>query len=191
MPDATNTYWVLSAGGNPNAMLLNSLPAPGPWIGWIDGQVFPKPPTLPVAVRIKAGYERSEPPVFKEVPQIMTAEFFEALRSAGVDNIDVYDAILESADGTVRLPGYKAYNIVGVVSAADVGKTEFSPENPSRQIDASIRSLVVDEAKTRGLLLFRLAESVDTILIHNSVKVALESRNFRGVLFTPPNLHIS
>jgi hypothetical protein len=191
MSDASNTYWVLSAGGNPNAMLLNSLPAPGPWVGWIDGEAFATPPKAPVAVRIKPGYERSDPPVFKEVPQIMTAEFFDALRSAGVDNIDVYDATLESQDGSVRIPGYKAYNIVGVVSATDVGKSEFSPDNPSRQIDASVRSLVLDETKTKGLLLFRLAESVDTILIHNSVKVALEARNFTGVRFTPPSEHLS
>ena len=121
----------------------------------------------------------------------MTVDFLEALRSAGVDNIDTYDAALESEDGSVRLPGYKAYNIVGTVTAADVAKSEFSPDNPSRQIDASIRSLVVDETKTKGLLLFRLAESVDTILIHHSVKTVLEARNFRGVLFTPPSLHIS
>jgi hypothetical protein len=191
MSEANNTYWVLSAGGNPNAMLLNSLPAPGQWVGWIDGEAFAAPPKVPVTVRIKPGYERSDPPVFKEVPQIMTAEFFDALRSAGVDNIDVYDATLESQDGSVRIPGYKAYNIVGVVSATDLGKSEFAPDNPSRQIDASVRGLVVDQMKAKGLLLFRLAESVDTILIHNSVKVALEVRNFTGVRFTPPSEHLS
>lgn len=191
MSETNNLYWILSAGGNPNAMLLNSLPKPSAFVGWMGGKTFTKPPNVPVVVRIKEGYEHSDPPAFKNVPQVMTVEFLDALRSAGVDNIDVYDAILESADGNVRLSGYKAYNIVGVVSAADLGKTEFSPGNPSRQIDASIRSLAVDETKTKGLLLFRLAESVDTILIHNSIKAALETRKFIGVSFTPPNLHIS
>ena len=191
MSDANSTYWILSAGGNPNVMLLSSLPKPSAWVGWMGGKAFTKPPSVPVVVKIKPGYEQSDPPVFKGVPQIMTVEFFEALRSAGVDNIDTYDASLQSEDGTVLLPGYKAYNIVGLVSATDLGKTEFSPDNPSRQIDASVRGLVVDETKAKGLLLFRLAESVDTILIHNSVKAVLEARNFKGVLFTPPSLHIS
>src|SRR5687767_14787133 len=191
MSAANNMYWVLSAGGNPNAMLLSSLPKPSPWVGWMGGKSFAKPPNVPIVARIKPGYEHSEPPVFDEVPQVMTGEFLEALRSAGVDNIDSYDATLQSEDGSVVLSGYKAYNIVGLVSAADLEKTEFSPDNPSRQIDASLRGLVVDETKARGLLLFRLAESVDTILIHDSVKAVLEARDFKGVLFTPPNLHVS
>src|SRR5688572_11420282 len=104
MSDTNETYWVLSAGGNPTAMLLYSLPEPGPWAGWIDGEAFAKPPSVPVAAKIQPGYEQAEPPVFKEVPQIMSKEFLDALRSAGVDNIDTYEATLESADGTVRIP---------------------------------------------------------------------------------------
>ncbi len=191
MTDTNHSYWVLSAGGNPNAMLLNSLPKPSAFVGWMGGKSFTKPPSVPIPVRIKTGYEQSDPPVFKGVPQIMSVEFLDALQSAGVDNIDTYEAIIHSEDGSLLIPGYKAYNIVGLVSAADLGKTAFSPDNPSRQIDASIRGLVVDETKTKGLLLFRLAESVDTILIHDSVKAALEARNFKGVLFTPPSLHVS
>src|SRR3954464_3085379 len=112
MSDGTNAYWVLSAGGNPNAMLLNSLPKPSAFVGWMGGKSFAKSPDVPVIARIKSGYEHSDPPVFDEVPQVMTQEFYDALRAAGVDNIDVYDASLQSADGSVMLSGYKAYNIV-------------------------------------------------------------------------------
>lgn len=192
MAEATQgRYWVLSASGNPNGMLLYSLRAPGPWQGWMSGKTFPTPPPQPLVVKIQPGYEEADAPVFEESPQIMTAEFYEALRSAGVDNIDVYDAEVQSKDGAVRLPGYKAYNIIGLVSAADLAKTEFAPDNPSRQMDASIRSLVVDESKVKGLLLFRLAESVDTILVHRSVREVLEKRSFKGVQFISPELHIS
>jgi hypothetical protein len=186
-----NMYWVLSTEDNPNAMLLKSLPEPGPWLSWMSGRAFPSPPPQPVIAKIKPGYEEADPPVFKNVPQIMTMEFFEALRSAGVDNIDGYDAEIRSVDGSRRLPHYKAYNIIGLVSAADHSESEFAEDNPSRQIDASIRSLVVDEAKARQFLLFRLAESVDTILVHNSVKEALEKQGFEGIDFVPPDLHIS
>jgi hypothetical protein len=191
MSDTDDVYWVLSAGGNPNAMLLSALPKPGPFQGWMSGRPFAKLPVQPVVATVKPGYEQADAPVFDESPQVMTNEFLEVLRSAGVDNIDVYDAEIQSKDGTVRLQGYQAYNIVGLVSAADLAKTEFAADNPSRQIDGSIRSLVVDETKARGLLLFRLAESVDTILVHRSIKAALERHGFRGVQFTPPNLHIS
>jgi Immunity protein family (Imm11) len=191
MAEVNHTYWVLSASGNPNGMLLYSLPAPGPWQGWMSGKIFPTPPAQPLVVKIQPGYEEADPPVFEESPQIMTIEFHEALRAAGVDTLDVYDAEVQSKDGSVRLSGYKAYNIVGLVSAAELSKTEFAPDNPSRQMDASIRSLVVDDSKVRGLLLFRLAESVDTILIHRSVKEALQERRFKGVQFIPPELHIS
>jgi hypothetical protein len=49
----------------------------------------------------------------------------------------------------------------------------------------SFDKLVVDEGKANGALLFLMAESVDTILIHKSVKEVLEPL-FPRLRFTLP-----
>src|SRR6476660_7809790 len=99
MSNDSSTYWILTAGGNPNAMLLSALKNPSAFVGWMGGERFDKQPVVPVVARIKPGYEQSDPPIFVEVPQIMTVEFLEALQSAGVDNIDSYDANLVNENG--------------------------------------------------------------------------------------------
>jgi len=46
--------------------------------------------------------------------------------------------------------------------------------------------LVIDEAKTRGALLFRLAESVNGIVVHETIKNAIEATGIDTLTFMPP-----
>jgi hypothetical protein len=53
------------------------------------------------------------------------------------------------------------------------------------KIDVDFDKLVLDEMKLQGLpLMFRLAESVNTILVHKSVKEHLTQKGFTGLLFS-------
>lgn len=90
--------------------------------------------------------------------------------AAGVDNIDLYKAIVRREDGSVVSEDYVSYNVIGVVQAADLSRTQFAPENTSRLLDASIEKLAVDPSKAHDLLLFRLAESLGTVVVHERVK---------------------
>jgi hypothetical protein len=51
------------------------------------------------------------------------------------------------------------------------------------QLTVLFESLVIDEAKAQGQLLFRLAESVSTILIHEKVVSRLRSTGDFGLTF--------
>jgi hypothetical protein len=182
---ADSPYYVLD-GANPNRMLLYDVEEPNDEDNWLLGQPFTAPPDEPVVAEIQPGYERKELLPFFGTPPIMSDAFYQALVEAGVDNLEVYEAVLRSADGSVEHTGFKAFNVVGLVSAADLTRTAFLPDNPSRLIDASIESLAVDPDKAKDLLLFRLAEYVGAVIVHERVKRFIEARAFPHVVFRDP-----
>jgi hypothetical protein len=52
------------------------------------------------------------------------------------------------------------------------------------KIDVDFDKLVLDEMKLQGLpLMFRLAESINIILVHKSVKEHLTQKGFTGLIF--------
>lgn len=52
-------------------------------------------------------------------------------------------------------------------------------------IAVGFKNLVIDKSKSYGFLLFRLAESITDIVIHESVKNILEKFNFKYLLYLP------
>jgi hypothetical protein len=184
------SYYVLESF-SPKQMLLFGLCCDNIEDDWSNGRAFVEPPATPLIVGIQPGYEKEPLLDYFGTPAVMSNRFYQVLVDAGVDNLDVYDAILEGKDGKTRHEGFKAFNVIGLVSATDMQKTEFSPENDSRLIDASIDSLVIDPKKAGGLLMFRLAEYCAAVIVHESLKRALEKHKFPEVVFTPPESFIS
>ncbi len=184
---AADNYFVIKSKGSGRMMLWNPSDGVGD-ASWTSGNLFRQAPPQPVLMQILAGYEQDELPDFKLTPTVMSSALHDVLLKAGVDNIDVYDAIIASEDGSIRHEGFKAYNLIGVVSATDFAKTVFSPSNPSRAIDASIDSLAIDVKKVTGVLMFRLAENTSVILVHPRVKEALEAANFESIYFMAPGV---
>ena len=188
-------YYVLEAFGKnhegaDNRMLLYDIPDPGKLDRWFSGHKFKNPPKEPVSVTIRKGFEHGDLPPFSVAVNIMSDEFYKALCDAGVDNLDVYDAVLRSKDGTVEYKGFKAYNVLGLVRAADLSKTKFNDPG-SRLIDASIETLEIDPNKAMGFLMFRLAEYVSAVIVHERVKKFIEPMNFPYVQFNEPSSFIS
>ena len=191
MTDITRlSYYVLTVE-NPKRMLLSSLKKPSRLDSWLLGRRFAVAPETPVTAPIVTGYERADQLDYFGTPPIMSERFHQALVDAGVDNLDVYDAVLTGDDPKIRYEGYKAFNIIGLIKAADRTRTRFSPDNASRSIDASIETLVIDPENARGLRMFRLAEYSGAVIVHESVKCALEKYAFPHIVFQDPALLIS
>lgn len=184
------SYYVLDSS-NPNRMLLYEPPAPSFEDRWFRGRRFKVSPSEPVVVQIQPGNENGDLLPFFGTATLMSDAFYETLRDAGVDNLDVYDAIIQSIDGTVVHRGYKAFNVVGLVRAADLSRTVFTDLKGSRLIDASIDSLAIDEDQVADFLMFRLAEYVGAVIVHERVKRAVEARRFPYVVFREPSDFIS
>lgn len=159
--------------------------------GWTLGVRFDPPPKEPVVAKIRNGYEEAEPRPFMSVPPILSQALFDVLLAAGVSNLEAFDAVLKSADGQLTLTGYKAFNLIGLVGGADLAQTRFAPENPSRFIDATIDGLVLDPRRVLGLRMFRLAEHTSAILVHRSVKAAIEAAGTTHVTFVKPSDYLS
>lgn len=52
--------------------------------------------------------------------------------------------------------------------------------------DADFHALIIDESKTAGLLLFRLAENISAIVVHERVKQSIEAAGIPGFAFYGP-----
>lgn len=182
----TDKYYVLAVE-NHEGMLLSGMPEANPDDPFVDDWLFGTPFSVdirePVVVEIQNRYLKAElMPYFQSEP-VMSNEFYQSLVDCGVNNLMAYDCILQSEDGKIQHKGFKAVNIIGVIQAA--GKdTEFRGE--SRLMDASIDKLDIDAHKTGGALMFRLAENLSKVIVHEKVKKHLESKNFPFIVFRDP-----
>ncbi len=151
---------------------------------WWVGKRLEIQPSTPLVYQIDEDDEGTLVPFFEELDApLMSEPLIEVLRSAGVDNLDTYDAVIRETRTGREHRGYKAVNIVGLVKAADESSNteDLGLGDDDGLIATWFEDLVVSEARARGLLLFRLAESVSTILIHKRVKEQIESASIPGV----------
>jgi Immunity protein family (Imm11) len=176
-------YFIIKGLAEEETAVLYSLASPSDVDGWMLARSFSVPVAQPVEATLVPDNEDGLLLPFYGVPQIMHRDVREALLSAGVDNVDFYQAVVKREDGTVVSDEYFAYNILGAVRAADLVKTSFAPEYPSRMIDSSIEKLSVDPALAHGLLMFRLAESIRTVVVHQKVRAAIEAKAIPHIVF--------
>ena len=114
---------------------------------------------------------------------VMHISLLDALTAVGVDNLQVYDAIIRDLDKGIEYKNYKAFNIVGKISAADMDKSIMMGTSDSVMIDADFDRLVIDESKCQDQLLFRLAENMTAIIVHERIKNEVEKRGIKGIFF--------
>lgn len=137
-----------------------------------------KEPEEPIRLEIKAGREKAPLPSFLSQPfPVMSKQLLDVVRAAGVNNIDAYKAEFYYADGTLVVGEYFVINVIGVVAAADMNKSVYDPNQPDKLIAMSFDSLTIDQSKTYSFLMFRLAENIVKIILHEQVKEAIEKAN--------------
>lgn len=172
-------------------MLLYPPPNPSLRDRWLAGRRFQKPPQQPVVVRIQPNNERGDLLPFFGTARLVSDAFYQALREAGVDNLDVYEAVIQSEDGSIEHRGFKAFNLIGVLQVADLQNTIFNDPPGTKVIDASIERLAIDSRKAHGLLMFRLAEYLGAVIVHERVKRVVDAKNFPYIVFREPSEFIS
>lgn len=113
-------------------------------------------------------------------------DFIEALEEAGVDNLELYDAhVINPLDGKTY-DNYKAVNILGLISCANLDESVMMGDSDSELLDMDFDELSIDEEKAGGALFFRLAENVTAIIVHKTVVDIVKSKNIPGVKFLLP-----
>jgi len=117
-----------------------------------------------LSARAVRGYTGPPADLYDFRVTLMSERMLLALREVGVDNLDVYPAQVVE-EGTGRSWTLFAVNIIGRVAAADLRRSVWSSAHPELQGDVMFDRLVLDPRATMGLPLFRMAESVRTILV--------------------------
>ncbi len=130
---------------------------------------------------------KGDMPIFFNNPYpIMHEDFITTLIDFGINNIDCYDVMIHDKDTGEKWENYKIVNIIGVVSAANMDKSEYD-DTQSQLISVLFDRLVIDSNKTYGLNIFRLAQKLSVILVSESLKNYIESfERYDHVVFIKP-----
>ena len=150
---------------------------------WFSGQPIAYPVPQPLAYELDPDYEGELKPFYREAAPIMRRDLLDALAAAGIDNLQLFDAVVTDPKTGQTYTDYKAVNVIGAVSAADMAQSKRMGTGDSTMVDVDFDQLVIDEARPRGTLLFRLAESVGAIVVHDRVKSVIEARGIPGMTF--------
>jgi hypothetical protein len=154
---------------------------------WLDGTYLDLDIPEPIIYELEEDEYDEVPnirPLSKGLPiPFMHNTLYEALRAAGVDNLQVFDAVIIDKKRGIEYRDYKAFNIVGTVAAADLGGSTMMGTSESDLIDVDFDRLVLDEKKCAGFLLFRLAENITAIIVSEAVKNEVERRGIKGIFF--------
>ena len=74
----------------------------------------------------------------------------------------------------------------------DKAESEYETyRNAEPVVDTTIHKFVADESKAHGLPIFRMAESITAIVVHESVKKAIEAAGIDTVEFIKPEDYVS
>jgi len=163
-----------------------------PFISSSEVPIFKQPPPTPVVVGIESGNDNHPFPSFLEEPiPLVRKDLFKILINSGVDNMDVYQVELQYSNGKLASIDYYAFNLIGKISAVDLNKSVCPTEQVNRKVNMQIDSLTVDESSTKEMLMFRLAENITTILVHEKVRMAVKESGIKLVrFFKPENIAI-
>ena len=101
------------------------------------------------------------------------------LFAAGVSNFQVFAAVLHSTVSGQEWEGFWAVNVVGLVRAALLKKSDYDTlmEGDPDGIDVPLlafNELVLDRRKVGKLPMFRLAESPSVLLIHDRINTWID-----------------
>jgi hypothetical protein len=173
---------------------------PGRWIDswpfikglkWKQGATITMQVPDPFPVTLKP-YNEHSPDHSRDLPSYLEGtgplfrdDLIEAMRSFGADNLQTFNVALQDPDNGQTYTNYKAVNVIGLISAADMAQSEATVHPGGPIIDVDFDSLVVDETKTKGALIFRLAESTNALLVSQRLRDFLKAR-FDDIDFHDP-----
>jgi hypothetical protein len=137
---------------------------------WWTGSRLPCLIDTPVVYEIDEDDEGELGSYLNESAPLFSIELLDAMKQAGVDNLEILDAELRLRSTGRVMHGYKAVNIVGIVDVAD---EENSRIESLEGLGNWVHSFTLDPAKARGALVFRLRQSPSIVVVHRRVRDAI------------------
>ena len=144
---------------------------------WMSGERFEIEPPQP----LRLTREPRPSTVLAEMSQVplpvMTKRLLAALTSAGVSNLDLYPAEIFDPETGATHTDCVAFNLIGRISATT---------RALRHDDVLISGPELSADRIDGALMFRLDEAVNAIVVHESVKAAIEASGIDTLTFIEP-----
>ncbi|MCU0634210.1 MAG: hypothetical protein MUE41_04995 [Gemmatimonadaceae bacterium] len=178
-------YYVMTCEGVDPATDIGKAPdfPDGPWY---RGTPVTARVREPLKYALDRDYRGELLAYYQHAHPLMRRDLLDALSAAGVDNLQTFAATLRDPWRKVDLDDYRAVNVIGVVRAADAERSARAGTGGGALIDADFAALTIDPKSPDGLLLFRLAENVSAIVVHERVKRTIEQRAIPGMTFYEP-----
>jgi len=162
------------------------------WYYWRKGAFIPKTESIPNPIKFSlepfnphsADDSQHMPSYLEAAAPLFSDALIQALTECGVDNLEVYPVAIRDPDNGEVFTNYKAVNVIGLIAAADMETSNATvhPNGPPI-IDVDFDGLVIDENKAHDLLFFRLAESTNAIIVHETVRNYLLNKGFTDLAF--------
>jgi len=111
---------------------------------------------------------------------LFAKRFIDLLAKHQINNIQYLNADV-TYTATNEKVAYKVANIVGIVSGLDLDKSTVISSRQGNILE--IEEMVLDEDKLSGHKIFRLKESIMHIVVHKSIKEAIEKAGLTGFMF--------
>lgn len=138
---------------------------------------------------VEVNFTEKDPPTdyISSYIHLMSNRFIQALKNAGVDNLQTYPITLKNSELGLYWKDYSIVNFVGIMACADLERSVIGNKLFSGY---TFKKLVVDVEKANGALLFILEESASgEVLVHYDVAVQMFTKQnkprFKGPHFNP------
>ncbi|MBK6534554.1 MAG: hypothetical protein IPF99_34880 [Deltaproteobacteria bacterium] len=168
-------------------LALGALPEVDGVESWMAGTLITTSVPQPVEVTV----DRDEPGDLLELYQlealVMSERLVSALRAAGVDNLQVFDLVIRAPESGRVFTTHKLVNVVGRVACADLTRSTYASPRGSPLIDVDFDGLAIDEGRAGDHLLFRLAECVSAVIVHEQLRRQLIDQGFSMLTFQLPS----
>jgi hypothetical protein len=179
-----NFFVMKCVGPVPIAAITEGPDLPGG--SWNNGRRLEISVPTPLTYTLKRGASDRLKALYAAEPvPLIRKDLLAVLRSAGVDNLEVFPAVIRGDNGREHTD-HLAFNIVGLIAAADFQASTLMGTTPPRLIDTDFDSLVIDAEKAGAHKLFRLAESVNAIVVNEDVRSAIDASGIVGMKFYGP-----
>ena len=148
------------------------------WNGppWMTGARIDLDVPKPVMFELNPRYPGKLCPMYESTIVLMSNALIAVLQAVGVDNLECFPALVRDRTRPEPISDYQAVNIVGLVACADMDASSYDPPDGDDGIPEMFDSLVIDDSKTHGAMLFRLLEAPSAIVVHRKVRDAVQSQ---------------
>jgi hypothetical protein len=147
-------------------------PAIPPKLSFQRGVLIQEPLPSPLVFRVNFPKAAALPHLLGDIILVASDRFIAALRKAGVDNFQLFPAVLRNPEVSAEWTGFHAFNVLGLLDAADMDASKYQTimegaEHLPPVVD--FEELVLSRAATHEQPMFRVLQSPSLLVVHQRV----------------------